>query len=49
MMVDDVAPPALPGVLPGRRCDRPLVDLTRERIKRRPILGGVVSEYERVA
>jgi len=31
------------------RSDRPLVDLTRERIKRRPILGGLISEYERVA
>jgi len=31
------------------RSDHPLVDLTRERIKRRPILGGLISEYERVA
>jgi len=26
-----------------------VADLTRERIKRRPILGGLISEYERVA
>jgi putative transposase len=31
------------------RSDRPHVDLIRERIKRRPVLGGLISEYERVA
>jgi putative transposase len=31
------------------RSERPAVDLTRERIKRRPVLGGLVGEYERVA
>ena len=29
--------------------DRPLVDLTQERIKRRPVLGGLINEYERAA
>jgi putative transposase len=31
------------------RSDRPVVDLTHERIKRRPILGGLIPEYERAA
>jgi transposase InsO family protein len=31
------------------RSDRPVVDLTRERIKRRPVLGGLITEYERAA
>jgi transposase InsO family protein len=31
------------------RPDRPVVDLTHERIKRRPILGGLINEYERAA
>ncbi|MEU7873564.1 integrase core domain-containing protein [Dactylosporangium sp. NPDC049140] len=31
------------------RSERPTVDLTQERIKRRPILGGLVNEYERAA
>jgi transposase InsO family protein len=31
------------------RSQRPVTDLTRERIKRRPILGGLISEYERAA
>ena len=31
------------------RSDRPTVDLTRQRIKRRPILGGLMTEYERAA
>jgi putative transposase len=31
------------------RSDRPTVDLTRQRIKRRPILGGLITEYERAA
>jgi putative transposase len=31
------------------RPDQPPVDLSRERIKRRPVLGGLISEYERVA
>jgi putative transposase len=29
--------------------DRPVVDLTHERIKRRPVLGGLITEYERAA
>jgi putative transposase len=31
------------------RPDHPVADLSKERIKRRPILGGLISEYERVA
>jgi transposase InsO family protein len=31
------------------RSDRPVVDLTHERIRRRPILGGLITEYERAA
>jgi len=27
--------------------DHPAADLSRERIKRRPILGGLINEYER--
>jgi putative transposase len=29
--------------------DRPVIDLTHERINRRPILGGLINEYERAA
>jgi len=31
------------------RPDHPAADLSRERIKRRPVLGGLISEYERAA
>jgi transposase InsO family protein len=31
------------------RPDHPAADLSRERIKRRPVLGGLIDEYERVA
>jgi putative transposase len=31
------------------RSDRPVVGLTLERIKRRPVLGGLINEYERAA
>ncbi|MDT3440854.1 integrase core domain-containing protein [Pseudofrankia sp. BMG5.37] len=31
------------------RPDHPIADLTTERIKRRPVLGGLISEYERAA
>ena len=31
------------------RPDRPAVNPTHERIKRRPILGGLINEYERAA
>jgi transposase InsO family protein len=31
------------------RPDQPVADLTKERIKRRPVLGGLLNEYERAA
>jgi putative transposase len=31
------------------RPDHPVADLSQERIKRRPVLGGLISEYERSA
>jgi putative transposase len=31
------------------RPDHPVADLCQERIKRRPVLGGLISEYERAA
>jgi transposase InsO family protein len=31
------------------RSDRPPADLTYQRIKRRPVLGGLITEYERAA
>ena len=31
------------------RPDHPVADLSRERIKRRPVLGGFINEYERAA
>ena len=31
------------------RPDHPVADLSQERIKRRPVLGGLISEYERTA
>jgi transposase InsO family protein len=31
------------------RPDHPIADLSRERIKRRAVLGGLISEYERAA
>ena len=31
------------------RPDHPAADLSQERIKRRPVLGGLISEYERAA
>jgi putative transposase len=31
------------------RPDHPVAGLTRERIQRRPVLGGLINEYERVA
>jgi len=31
------------------RPDHPEADLSREQIKRRPVLGGLLNEYERAA
>jgi putative transposase len=31
------------------RPDHPVADLSKERIQRRPVLGGLISEYERAA
>ena len=31
------------------RPDHPAADLSMERIKRRPVLGGLINEYERAA
>jgi hypothetical protein len=35
--------------LQSPRSDRPVVDLTHERIERRPVLGGLIIEYEGAA
>jgi hypothetical protein len=32
---------------PPPRPDHPIADVTTERIKRRPVLGGLINEYER--
>jgi hypothetical protein len=40
--------PSPPGTPPARP-DHPVADLSRQRIKRRPVLGGLLSEYERAA
>jgi transposase InsO family protein len=31
------------------RPDYPVADVSRERIKRRPVLGGLINDYERAA
>ena len=31
------------------RPDHPVADLSRKRIKCRPVLGGLINEYERAA
>ncbi|MCW2637700.1 MAG: integrase catalytic region [Dactylosporangium sp.] len=41
-------PPIDPAMQPPRS-DRPVIDLTHERIKRRPVLGRLIVEYERAA
>jgi putative transposase len=31
------------------RPDHPVADISQERIKRRPVLGGLINKYERTA
>jgi hypothetical protein len=31
------------------RPDHPVADLSKERIQRRPVLGGLINEYQRAA
>jgi putative transposase len=31
------------------RPDHPVADLSQQRVKRRPVLGGLINEYERAA
>jgi hypothetical protein len=38
-----------PRKLQPPRSDRPVVDLTYERVERRPVPGGLITEYERAA
>jgi len=40
------APPSQRQLRPPRP-DHPVADLSRKRVKRRPVLGGLISEYER--
>jgi putative transposase len=35
--------------LQSPRPDHPMADFSQERIKRRPVLGGLINEYERAA
>ncbi len=35
--------------LQSPRPDHPVADLSQERVKRRPVLGGLLNEYERTA
>jgi putative transposase len=37
------------GQLRPPRPDHPVADLSRQRVKRRPVLGGLINEYERAA
>lgn len=52
---EDVLRPQLPADAQLRlqwqppRSDRPVVDLAHERVRRRPVLGGLINEYERAA
>ena len=39
---------AAAGLRPPRP-DHPAADLSQEQIKRRPVLGGLINEYERAA
>ncbi|MGF7239193.1 MAG: integrase core domain-containing protein [Frankia sp.] len=42
-------PPHRSLVLQPPRTDRSIADLARQRIARRPVLGGLLNEYERAA
>ena len=42
------APPSQPPTPPARP-DHPVADLSRKRIQRYPVLGGLINEYERAA
>jgi hypothetical protein len=42
---DDDPIAAAPSARPGH----PVAELSRQRIKRRPVLGGLINEYERAA
>jgi putative transposase len=54
--VPDRVRPALQRQRPHRgrqlhppRADHPIADLSQKRIKRRPVLGGLINEYRRAA
>ncbi|WP_018501263.1 integrase core domain-containing protein [Parafrankia discariae] len=46
---DDGRRPHRGRALQPPRPDHPAADLTQERTKRQPILGGLINEYERAA
>jgi putative transposase len=46
---DNGRPPHRALQLQPSRSDRPVVDPAHEQIKRRPVLGGLINEYERAA
>jgi hypothetical protein len=46
MMISGVPPPALSHLRPP---GHPAADLSQKQAKRRPVLGGLLNEYERAA